>query len=239
MMKLGAHDDEGPALTTRAVKELEKAQKTIVYSKTLIKINLPDKVCLQAYFHPRDTIHDVAEWLRSECFAAAATEDGSPMKTEESEAAGVVSSLASEIDFDLYTTPPRRTLFSTANIEVGGGATGSGVSLSELSLVPAAVVHLVWKGASVQEFGSDGNANHSYLSAPLIARLQTEVRDQSEADRTSFPSGQKLVPENKNAGDQADEKDRSSRGGNTLVGSSSSSSAGGSKGGGKPKWFKL
>jgi hypothetical protein len=232
MMKLGAQDDEGPALTTRALKELEQARKTLIYSQTLIKINLPDRVCLQGYFHPRDTVQDVVQWLREECFADRG--DSSAMETDEQDSAVVATSTGPQYDFDLYTSPPRRSLFSP---KLAGD-----VTLQDLSLVPAAVVHLSWQGASAQEFGSEDSAAgvYSYLSPPLQAQLRGSSEEDFSFQSRSFPSGQKLVPESsKDLSQEADAKSGASR--NRLLGSGSGA-AGESSGGnqsGKPKWFKL
>ena len=192
MKKLGSPDDDGPPLTTREVKELEKAQKTIVYTKTLIKINLPDLICLQGYFHPRDTIHDVVEWLHSECFIEAAKNN----------------------EFDLYTTPPRRSLLTHQN-ESG--------TLLELSLVPAAVIYLAWQDQADYSY-------HFYLRPPLL----TELKLNSEgggAQLVNFPSGQKLVPDSVRNETQLGEKVNAE--GSKIPSSKDRKSFG------KPKWFKL
>ena len=54
--------DEAP-LTTRAIRELEKAKRERVYSRTLIRVRFPDKVCIHGHFHPRDNIGSVYTWV--------------------------------------------------------------------------------------------------------------------------------------------------------------------------------
>ena len=221
MMRMGGKDDEGPPLTTRAVKELERAQKAVVHCHTLIKISLPgpDQVCLQAYFHPRDTVEDIAQWLRSECFSPAGG-DGEG----EGEGGGA------QHDFDLYTTPPRRSLFAPKEREQEVENT-----LQDLSLVPAAVIYLAWQGQ-----GKVGGSSHSYLSPTLQAKLQENSEDLSFQ---SFPSGQRLVPSDvKRANDEAAAGGKSGSSRDKVAssgsGSGSSDSSGGKKST-KPKWFKL
>jgi len=64
MNALKKSSDEAP-LTTKAIRDLEKAQNEKVYSKTLIRIKFPDRVCVLGYFHPRHTTIDVYEWIYS------------------------------------------------------------------------------------------------------------------------------------------------------------------------------
>jgi len=235
MMKLGAQDDEGPAMTTKAIKELEKAQRSVVYSQTLIKIILPDKVCLQAYFHPRDTLEEIVHWLNFECFRNG--EVASLMDGDESDTA--IVSCTPRHDFDLYTTPPRRSLFaselkaSTREKRPNNDNDDQHpATLHDLSLLPAAVIHLAWQGSSVQEHASDDGSGASYLSPSLLAKLQGDNFDDSIAP-CSIPSGKRLVPENFKEPDLADEKIVS------ASGRRQDTSASGKKSAAKPKWFKL
>lgn len=226
MMRLGGKDDEGPPLTTRAVKELERAKKAVVHRHTLIKISLPgsDQVCLQAYFHPRDTVHDIAHWLRSECFAGEGEgEEGGPQQHE----------------FDLYTSPPRRSLFSAKQGPGGesGGEKEGESTLQDLSLVPAAVVYLAWQGASGGGQREE-SGDHSFLSPALQNKL-CEDRSNAELSFQSFPSGQRLVPKSETEEVAAGKQAGGSRG--KVLGSGSGSGGDSSEGkkSGKPKWFKL
>lgn len=75
--------DDAP-LTTAAVRALKKAQSEMVYSRTLIRVRLPERMILQRRFHPRHSVSDVYAWVRS-CVIEGAT-------------------------FDLYMTPPRKVL---------------------------------------------------------------------------------------------------------------------------------
>jgi len=75
--------EEAP-LTTAAVRALKKAQNEMVYSRTLIRVRLPERVILQRRFHPRHSMSDVYAWVSS-CVIPGAT-------------------------FDLYVTPPRKVL---------------------------------------------------------------------------------------------------------------------------------
>lgn len=246
LLRLGTQEDEGPALTTRAVKELELAQKALVYSQTLIRVSLPDKVCLQAYFHPRDTVHDIAHWLRTECFAESGAEEDARMEVD-SDAGGAAPPLH---DFDLYTSPPRRSLFAPPPPPAGGRLADRDAdpqevaSLLDLSLVPAAVVHLAWQGASARRHtaasAGGGAAGGSYLSPSLLAELQGDMGDALGA-ASSIPSGQRLVPESSKDSSQqpSQQVSHSSRGRSQEGSAGSGSGSSGSSGGAKPKWFKL
>lgn len=229
LMKMGNTDDEGPALTTRALKELEKAQKTVVYSQTLIKVIFPDKVCLQGYFHPRDTVEDIAKWLRTECF----------MKRDEGMETSAdtvrVSSLYPHYDFDLYTSPPRRSLFSQT-IGSSEGDVEKEVTLYDLSLVPAAVIHVSWQGASALDHVASGMPpGATYLSQTLLDMLRGDFIDDSAQLTRGFPNGQRLVPESAKDVNAADEKLVSNRGGTQDLKSAGESG----RISRKPKWFKL
>lgn len=88
MNALKKNSDEAP-LTTKAIRDLEKAQNEKVYSRTLIRIKFPDRLCLSGYFHPRNTVREVYEWA--------------------------YSCLSFNVDinskfFELYTSPPRTVL---------------------------------------------------------------------------------------------------------------------------------
>lgn len=48
-------------------------------------VRLPNRIKVEAYFHPRDTIETVEDWLRSEVF----------------------NDIARDVTFDLYTSPPK------------------------------------------------------------------------------------------------------------------------------------
>lgn len=235
MMKLGAQEDEGPAMTTKAIKELEKAQKSLVYCQTLIKIVLPDKVCLQAYFHPRDTLKDIVHWLNFECFRIG--ELASLKEADDNDA--VVVSCTPHHDFDLYTSPPRRSLFSpdikptvrgshrTDNVAAGQQV----ATLYDLSLVPSALIHLAWQGSSVQEHALDDGTGATYLSPSLVAKLRGDTFH--DANAPSIPSGKRLVPDNFKEPDLADQKQVS------TCGRRQDASASGKESSAKPKWFKL
>jgi len=80
-------NDDGPPLTTKALRELEKIQSERIYNKILIRVRFPDKVTLQGCFHPRNTIADVFSWV-NDCLH-------NDYKLED------------EYKFELYTSPPK------------------------------------------------------------------------------------------------------------------------------------
>eukprot|EP00602_Paraphysomonas_sp_CaronLab_P010681 CAMPEP_0185037322 /NCGR_PEP_ID=MMETSP1103-20130426/31551_1 /TAXON_ID=36769 /ORGANISM="Paraphysomonas bandaiensis, Strain Caron Lab Isolate" /LENGTH=506 /DNA_ID=CAMNT_0027575245 /DNA_START=530 /DNA_END=2047 /DNA_ORIENTATION=+ len=148
VMKKIVSDPDGPPLTTRALRELEKLKKQVVYDKTLVKVRFSDKVCIQGNFHPRDTVENVRDWLYT-CFARDVC------------------------DFELYTTPPRIVLPLNE-------------SLSDLHLVPAAVMYVSWKGSQ-----SSMNSVGDYLTSELREELSLSAPD-GEVGK-SYPTGQKLA----------------------------------------------
>lgn len=62
---------------------------------------LPDRLCLQGYFHPRHTVADVYAWVYS-CLSV------SPQQAHTAETADPVASALQS--FELYTSPPRTVL---------------------------------------------------------------------------------------------------------------------------------
>ncbi len=83
MEKIKRPIDKTP-FTTAALRALKKAQTELVYARTLVRVRLPERVVLQRRFHPRNTLQDVHQWVRS-CLR-----DGTA--------------------FELYVAPPRQTL---------------------------------------------------------------------------------------------------------------------------------
>jgi tether containing UBX domain for GLUT4 len=162
-------DNDGPPLTTKAIRDLQKAQRERVYSRTLIRIKFPDRVCVQAYFHPRNSSDDVYRWL-STCLR----DDSSRMVTDE------------RYSFELYLSPPRITL-PLSEEKTGGSC----LTLAELQLVPAAVVHLAWKAVDGKTV--DG-CRGSYLQQHLVAEAQMGDDFSGNLNRPiEFPTSQQLV----------------------------------------------
>ena len=162
-------DNDGPPLTTKAIRDLQKAQRERVYSRTLIRIKFPDRVCVQAYFHPRNSSDDVYRWL-STCLR----DDSSRTVTDE------------RYSFELYLSPPRITL-PLSEEKTGGSC----LTLAELQLVPAAVVHLAWKAVDGKTV--DG-CRGSYLQQHLVAETQLGDDFSGNLNRPiEFPTSQQLV----------------------------------------------
>jgi hypothetical protein len=162
-------DNDGPPLTTKAIRDLQKAQRERVYSRTLIRIKFPDRVCVQAYFHPRNSSDDVYRWL-STCLR----DDSSRMVTDE------------RYSFELYLSPPRIAL-PLSEEKTGGSCS----TLAELQLVPAAVVHLAWKAVDGKTV--DGCMG-SYLQQHLVAEAQLGDGFSGNLNwPIEFPTSQQLV----------------------------------------------
>ena len=140
-MKAGGGSSSGGGLdepmTTKAVRDLRKALTERVYGKTLVRVKFPDRCCVQAYFHPRNTINDVYRWLRETCLkeelvkAAASSSSsssvdrltggkskvpyglqGAPIASSSSLSSSVTLTVVDYLSdlFELYTTPPRCVL---------------------------------------------------------------------------------------------------------------------------------
>jgi hypothetical protein len=98
-------EEEEEPMTTAAVRELRRLQKERIYSRTLIRIKFPDRVCIQGYFHPRHTLLDIYEWVCSSINLP--TYDRELMDNAKVD-------LNKKADFfrlfELYTSPPRCVL---------------------------------------------------------------------------------------------------------------------------------
>mmetsp|Transcript_18822 Transcript_18822/g.36906 ORF Transcript_18822/g.36906 Transcript_18822/m.36906 type:complete len:717 (-) Transcript_18822:22-2172(-) len=86
----------GEKFSTRAMRELETLRKTKIYTSTLLRVQFPDRVILQAYFSPQEKISEMYKLL-SEL---------------------LIESLRSK--FELYVTPPLQTLSPSAKFEDSG-----------------------------------------------------------------------------------------------------------------------
>lgn len=99
------NEEEEEPMTTAAVRELRRLQKERVYSRTLIRIRFPDRVCIQGYFHPRHTVLDVYEWVRSSINLSS--NDG---ELPDSKRLDFIKKADFFRLFELYTSPPRCVL---------------------------------------------------------------------------------------------------------------------------------
>ncbi|GBG34045.1 UBX domain-containing protein 6 [Hondaea fermentalgiana] len=188
--------------STRAMRELEAMRKAKVYTSALLRIQLPDRVIVQAYFSPREKIAAVCAVI-----AEVLTE---PLRDQ----------------FELYVSPPQRTLVTSKTIENEG-------------LVPAALVHLRWKTPDApQEYLAD--------SACLVTSSTKEEEVTAEAkmdiDTPVLPTSHSVVGEAKQQA-QGDAAAVASAQG-SATGASAAGAAFGEDGArtktpGKPKWMKL
>ena len=122
--------------------------------------------------------------------------------------------------FELYTSPPRQVLPRDK-------------SLAELQLVPAALIHLSWLGASAAASTADAPIGH-YLCNRLL--LQSSDKGSAVAGTSSsFPVGELLQREGKVAAPNAATRQYAEAGDDTDGGSKAADS----KSGAKPKWLKL
>ena len=129
----------------------------------------PDRVSLQGYFHPRDTVQDVYEWV-----AGCLNGEGSGGDNN--------NKVGSEHwCFELYTSPPRTVLSphsSNANSSSKGSESdqknGSDApTLASIGFVPAAVIYLAWKSNS-KSHGKEVQVGGYFLPALLEAAVSEE-----------------------------------------------------------------
>jgi hypothetical protein len=85
---------EDAPLTTAAIRAVKKAEGELVYTRTLIRIRFPDRIEVQKYLHPRNTMNDVYQWVRSCLNPQIAHEHGH--------------------NIELYITPPRQVLHANS-----------------------------------------------------------------------------------------------------------------------------
>lgn len=252
--------DEAP-LTTRAVRELQTLQTARVYSRVVVRVRMPDKSQIQAYFHPREGMWEVYAWLAS-CLVGGISED-SRGATGGSEAMNVTfagstgsgrtgSQSCPAYAFELYTSPPRTvqrpvapytridTQFLPAS-STGGSESGANsypipdsFSLQGLKMTPAALLNFAWLESSITATSKQSSA--IFQDHVLIAADGKSVESQ-------YPIGERIA-----TGPIS-----------TMFGASSVGGAGGigvsgedmsmdvaevkeesrAKVGHKPKWFKM
>ena len=187
MMKKIANIGQDAPLTTKAIRDLEKAQKERVFSQTLVRIKFPDRICIQGYFHPRNTMLDVYNWIM-ECLIYipdninSITTSTTASKTKMGEFNDINATI-----FELYMTPPKQLYLQNK-------------TLHDLKLVPAAIFHLSWKSKDIEDVirskATVGNAAGSYIHPSLF--LQSSGKTDSYG---YFPVGEKLIPESNNSMD--------------------------------------
>lgn len=95
----------------------------------------PDRVCLQAFFHPRHTIFEVYKWVYENIKQPALGVGQTEISLED-----FYSVFSADQLFELYVSPPKQVFPA---IPPSNG--GSKYSLADLQLQPAAVLLLSWK----------------------------------------------------------------------------------------------
>eukprot|EP01032_Pedospumella_encystans_P011527 gene11527-13397_t len=233
ILRAGEDGDSTP-LTTQAVRDLQRAQKERVFNRTLIKIKFPDRVSLQGYFHPRDTVQDVYEWVAS-CLSIDGSSDNNN---------GIGQK---QWCFELYTSPPRTVLSpfsSNANSSSKGSKSdqknsNDAPTLASMGFVPAAVIYLAWKNTNLKaspavtnsSSGKEVQVGGYFLSALLEAAV-------SEERGASIPTGVSLVPPSALESKSSSAKLSSGVSG-VKAGADASNNSADVKKSTKPKWFSL
>jgi len=156
------NDNEEKGFTTKAMRDLEKLKKQKIYSHAQLRICFPDGSRIEAKFLPTETISVVKEQVRS----------------------AFVEELRQSLDFELYISPPKRTLDISK-------------SLSDEGLVPAAKIFVSWKdGKSLLSPLSPGSfLNPTLFQATSVAQTLTG----GNQNTTAFPESKPLI-ENKKEG---------------------------------------
>jgi hypothetical protein len=222
---LGASSEDAP-LTTKAVRDLEKASKERIFSRTLIRVKFPDRLCIQGYFHPRHTMQDVGKWIM-DCLNVSNNASNKSIKTM----------ITSNI-FELYQSPPRVVipLNSTSN-------------LSDLKLVPAALIHLSWKSSlitdgfisnqlnstEISSLSSSSSSNKPLLGCYLSESLLLLSSEKNATKSISYPISEQLVPNNVSRNIESSSKILSNNGELAAEGKSNEDK----KKSTVPKWMKL
>lgn len=158
-------DDSGPPLTTKAFRDLEKAQNERIYDRILVRIRFPDRTCIQGYFHPSHKMLDVYDWINS-CLDNTFAVIGSDTVDK-----------GTRFSFELYTSPPKQMYASTNE-----------KTLNELRLVPAVMFILSWSfPIDSKNTLSEKRLNYgSYFRAELLVQS-------SNSDVRAYPEGKSLI----------------------------------------------
>lgn len=232
---LMSNQDNSP-LTTKAIRDLQKAEKERVYNRILIRIKFPDRACLQGYFHPRHGISEVYQWTHQ---SLASFEDD------------VCEGRAASDVFELYASPPKR-VFSPEGDHLLS-------TLQDLGLIPAAMLHLGWKRDRGLSTDGMSVAIGSYFSNDILMLSEGKASENnsqessssssssSSASRTHYPTSEKLIADHSNNINSSQGKGQQQQKqqqvniaeGKSSASISDSSSKKISNSDGKPKWFKL
>jgi hypothetical protein len=131
--------------------------------------------------------------------------------------------------FELFTSPPRNVFSPT-----------SSDSLSDLGLVPAAIINLWWILPTPPTlYLAESLLLHSDTKSSSTSSSSSSSYSEAGAGSGAFPTGQQLVAPTE-AADYSQPKQKSAgTSGSSGSSSSSSNAAGSSKAQGKPKFFKL
>mmetsp|Transcript_14460 Transcript_14460/g.21899 ORF Transcript_14460/g.21899 Transcript_14460/m.21899 type:complete len:811 (+) Transcript_14460:1-2433(+) len=161
--------EEG-GFTTKAMRDLEKMKKQKVYSHVQLRVYFPDGCRLECKFLPSESIAVVKNVISSSFV---------PMSS-------LLLPSSSELQFDLYVSPPRRILVDKN-------------TLTEEGLVPAAKIHVSWKDGHSPPMG---NRPGAYLQPHLFAAASIQLQQgigalgagrSSAGNGSSFPESKPLT----------------------------------------------
>lgn len=190
----------------------------------------PDRICLEAYFHPQDTIEDINQWLLQTCF-----------------------NTIQKYSFELYTTPPRTILPLDGILQDLRLVPAAVIYLSWKSSIPS-IENNSSEGRGEGEGEEEHLPGYSYLNRdlyfsahPSLMQVTNEVEvtnteqdiDINRSNKNQFPVGYKLVRDDKsnNNNNSNNKKDDFEMKGDEKSDSKdrNKSSSTGLK---KPKWLK-
>ena len=216
-----------------------------VYSHVQLRIYFPDGCRVEARFLPNETI-SVVKQVVSSAFLPQFQIQEENKDGQEKQLGGVV--LLPEIDFELYISPPRKTLNDSK-------------TLADEGLVPAAKIFVSWKSSmdkngsntpallageqpgyylqrhlfpSSQHFGGADNSMSSSFpeSRPINEKESIATNPKSSTNNNEKASGSSSSREEEMIMKMMGKKKKGGLFGNVGGGINSN------KGGGKPKWFK-
>ena len=167
----GAEDGSDNPLRPRIFQEHDALQQARVYTRTLVRVRLPDSATLSAYFHPTDSLARVLQWLTG-CVSArarAAVEVRSPQEAGAEGSEADTAMAQSKRFFSL-----RLPHLALAGAPTSAADAQHTQSLSELICVPSATVHCAWAPALAAFIAEDTQSQRQSQSQSQGQRMDVE-----------------------------------------------------------------
>jgi hypothetical protein len=170
------------------MRQIEELERKPLYVSTSIKVVFPGRVVATMCLHPNETVQDLTNLVKSLLISLPldnATGNGNDAAAAAAADSSGSSSSLPVVGFDLFTTPPRKSLPTTVV---------PSPTLTSLDLVPAAVVFVSWLKPK-EQLGGDvvkgsQDCEHWFLNEKARAILEDTVAN----DRApAFPTGISLT----------------------------------------------